>query len=48
MAEIRKSFKDADKDTKEKVKAMLKENGSGKLDDSLPISVLVEISEILG
>lgn len=48
MAEIRKSFKDADKDTKEKVKAMLKENGSGKLDNSLPISVLIEISEILG
>ncbi len=48
IAEIRKSFKDADKDTKEKVKSILKENGTGKLDNSLPISVLIEISEILG
>lgn len=48
MADIRASFKEADADTKAKVKKILKEQGSGKLDDSLPISVLVEISEILG
>lgn len=48
MTEIRASFKEADADTKAKVKAILKEQGSGKLDDSLPISVLVQISEILG
>lgn len=48
MTEIRASFKEANADTKAKVKAILKEQGSGKLDDSLPISVLVQISEILG
>lgn len=48
MTDIRASFKEADADTKAKVKKILKEQGSGKLDDSLPISVLVEISEILG
>lgn len=48
MTEIRASFKEADADTKTKVKTILKEQGSGKLDDSLPISVLVQISEILG
>lgn len=48
MTEIRASFKEADADTKAKVKAILKEQGSGKLDDSLPISVLIKISEILG
>lgn len=48
MTEIRASFKEANADTKAKVKAILKEQGSGKLDNSLPISVLVQISEILG
>ena len=48
MTDIRASFKEADADTKAKVKKILKEQGSGKLDDRLPINVLVEISEILG
>lgn len=48
ITEIRKSFKDADKDTKEKVRSILKENGTSKLDNSLSISVLIEISKILG
>ena len=47
MDDIRTRFKSADDDTKKQIKAILKEKGSGKLDDSLDIDVLNEISAIL-
>lgn len=47
MDDIRTKFKDAESDVKKKIKAILKEKGSGKLDDSLSIDVLNEISAIL-
>ena len=47
MDDIRTRFKSADDDTKKQIKAILKEKGSGKLDDSLEIDVLNEISAIL-
>ena len=45
--DIRTRFKSARDDTKKQIKAILKEKGSGKLDDSLDIDVLNEISTIL-
>lgn len=47
MDDIRARFKTADKDTKAQVKAILTEKGSGKLDESLSIETLNEISAIL-
>ena len=47
MNDIRTRFKSASDDTKKQIKAILKEKGSGKLDDSLEIDVLNEISAIL-
>ena len=47
MDDIRTRFKSAGDDTKKQIKAILKEKGSGKLDDSLEIDVLNEISAIL-
>ncbi len=47
MDEIRTKFKSASADIKKQIKAILTEKGSGKLDDSLNISVLNEISAIL-
>lgn len=47
MDDIRTRFKSAGDDTKKQIKAILKEKGSGKLDDSLDIDVLNEISAIL-
>lgn len=47
MDDIRTRFKSASDDTKKQIKAILKEKGSGKLDDSLEIDVLNEISAIL-
>lgn len=47
MDDIRTRFKSAGDDTKKRIKAILKEKGSGKLDDSLEIDVLNEISAIL-
>lgn len=47
MDDIRARFKSAGKETKAQVKAILIEKGSGKLDDSLSIDVLNEISAIL-
>lgn len=47
MDEIRTKFKSASADIKKQIKAILTEKGSGKLDDSLDISVLNEISSIL-
>lgn len=47
MYEIRTRFKSASADIKKQIKAILTEKGSGKLDDSLDISVLNEISYIL-
>ena len=47
MDDIRTRFKSAGDDTKKQIKAILKEKGSGKLDDSLGIDVLNEISAIL-
>ena len=47
MDDIRTRFKSAGDDTKKQIKAILKEKGSGKLDDSLSIDVLNEISSIL-
>ena len=47
MDDIRTRFKSAGDDTKKQIKAILKEKGSGKLDDSLDIDVLNEISTIL-
>ena len=47
MDDIRTRFKSAGDDTKKQIKAILKEKGSGKLDDSLEIDVLNEISTIL-
>ena len=47
MDDIRTRFKSAGDDTKKQIKAILKEKGSGKLDDSLEIDILNEISAIL-
>ena len=47
MDDIRTRFKSAGDDTKKQIKAILKEKGSGKLDDILDIDVLNEISAIL-
>lgn len=47
MDDIRSKFKSASADLKKQVKAILTEKGSGKLDDSLSIDVLNEISNIL-
>lgn len=47
MSEIREKFKEADKDTKTKIKAILTEKGNGKLDDSLSIDVLNEVNTLL-
>ena len=47
MDDIRTRFKSAGDDTKKQIKAILKEKGSGKLDDNLSIDVLNEISTIL-
>ena len=47
MDDIRTRFKSAGDDTKKQIKTILKEKGSGKLDDSLEIDVLNEISAIL-
>lgn len=47
MDDIRTRFKSAGDDTKKQIKAILKEKGSGKLDDSLSIDVLNKISAIL-
>ena len=47
MDDIRTRFKSAGDDTKKQIKSILKEKGSGKLDDSLEIDVLNEISAIL-
>lgn len=46
MDDIRARFKTADKETKAKVKAILNEKGSGKLDESLSIETLNELSDI--
>ena len=47
MDDIRTRFKSAGDDTKKQIKAILKEKGSEKLDDSLSIDVLNKISAIL-
>lgn len=47
MDDIRSKFKSASADVKKQVKTILTEKGSGKLDDSLSIDVLNEISNIL-
>lgn len=47
MDDIRARFKAADKDTKTQVKAILTEKGSGKLDESLSLETLEEISTLL-
>ena len=47
MSEIREKFKEADKDTKTKIKAILTEKGSGRLDDSLSVDVLNEVKTLL-
>ena len=47
MNDIRTRFKSASDDTKKQIKAILKEKGSGKLDDSLEMDILNEISAIL-
>lgn len=47
MSEIRALFSKADKETKVKVKALLKESGVGKLDDSLSIPELNTLKAIL-
>lgn len=47
MDDIRTRFKSAGDDTKKQIKAILKEKGSGKLDDNLSIDALNEISAIL-
>lgn len=47
MDDIRSKFKSASADVKKQVKAILTEKGSGKLDDSLSIDILNEISDIL-
>lgn len=47
MDDIRTRFRSAGDDTKKQIKAILKEKGSGKLDDSLSIDVLNKISAIL-
>lgn len=48
MTEIRAKFSKADKETKAKVKQLLKDSGVAKLDDSLSISELNTINTILG
>ena len=47
MAKIRAKFKDADKETKTKVRNLLKESGFIKLDDSLSVSELQTLDSIL-
>lgn len=47
MDDIRTRFKSASADIKKQIKAILVEKGSGKLDDSLEVNVLNEISAIL-
>ena len=47
MAKIRAKFKDADKETKTKVRNLLKESGFTKLDDSLSVSELQTLDSIL-
>lgn len=47
MDDIRSKFKSASADVKKQIKAILTEKGSGKLDDSLNIDILNEISNIL-
>lgn len=47
MTEIRGLFKEADKDKKAQVKALLKESGVAKLDDSLSVSELNTIKLVL-
>ena len=47
MAEIRAKFKDADKETKTKVRNLLKQSGFTKLDDSLSVSELQTLDNIL-
>ena len=47
MVEIRAKFKDADKETKTKVRNLLKESGFTKLDDSLSVSELQTLDSIL-
>ena len=47
MDDIRTRFKSVGDDTKKQIKAILKEKGSGRLDDNLSIDVLNEISAIL-
>lgn len=47
MAEIRDKFKNANKETKTKVKEALKDSGFAKLDDSLSISELNTLNNIL-
>lgn len=46
MSEIREKFQQADKTTKTKVKAFLKENGFAKLDDSLSIDELKTLNDM--
>lgn len=48
MSEIRAKFARADKETKMKVKQILKDSGVAKLDDSLSVSELNTINTILG
>lgn len=48
MTEIRAKFAKADKETKAKVKQLLKDSGVAKLDDSLSMSELNTINTILG
>ena len=46
MAEIREKFLNADKETKTKIKALLKEYGVSKLDDSLTIAELNSLNAL--
>ena len=48
LASIRAGFKTANADTKKSIKAILVENGDGKLNPNLPVSVLKDIMNILG
>lgn len=47
MDDIRSKFKAADADTKKQVKVILKEKGSGKLDETLSMEALKEILSVL-
>lgn len=47
MTEIREKFKTADKEIKTQIKEILKEQGTGKLDDSLSVETLNEINALL-